>query len=93
MLSWPSKDPNEVLDYQVNWGSRLETGETIVTSEFSVVDGDVEIQTPTPDPVGAKCTVWLTGGTDGTTAEVLNRITTSVGRTYDQTVKLRIRGH
>lgn len=90
MLTWPAKDPNEVLDYDVVWTDRLEDGETISTSDFTVAVGDVVIDSE-PAPVAGVCTVWLSGGTVNTACEVLNRIVTSAGRTYDQTVKLRIR--
>lgn len=94
MKSWPKKDPNEVLDYQVDWAdedsSRLEDGETIVTSDFTVVEGTVVIDSEDFVATGLT-TVWLSGGTDGEACVILNRITTSAGRTYDQSVKLRIR--
>lgn len=89
MLTWPPKDPNEVLDYDIDWTDRLEDGETISSSTFTVSSGDVEIDSDT-DAAGVT-TVWLSGGTDNTTCVILNRITTSEGRTYDQSVKLRIR--
>lgn len=89
MASWPTKDPDEVLDYQVDWTNRLQVGETISTCDFSVVSGAVTINSE--GNVGALATVWLSGGTAGELCSILNRITTSAGRTYDQTVKLRIR--
>ncbi len=91
MLSWPSKDPDEVLDYEIDWTDRLITGETITTSTFTVASGDVVKNSSAF--VGPICTVWLSGGTAGTPCEILNRIVTSGGRTYDQTAKLRIRSH
>jgi len=87
MSVWPAKDPDEILDYTITW--ELEDGETIVTSDFSVVDGDVEIDSDSVD--GLVTTVWLSGGTVNTLCRVLNRIVTSEDRTYDKTVKLRIR--
>ena len=36
-------------------------------------------------------TVWLSGGTAGMVCIILDRVTTSLGRTYDQSVKLRIK--
>lgn len=91
MQTWPPKDPNEVLDYTVDWATnRLQAGETISTSNFSIVSGDVAINSQ-PAPANGICKVWLTGGTAGTVSVILNRITTSLGRTYDQSVKLRIR--
>lgn len=95
MITWPSKDPDEVLDYELDWadettGPRLVTGETLLTSDFSVVEGDVVINSElfTADGI---TTVWLSGGTVGTLCKILNRVTTSGGRTYDQTARLRIR--
>lgn len=93
MLTWPKKDPDEVLDYYVDWNDaddpRLETGETLASSTFSVVEGDVVIDSSSYAGSGL-ATVWLSGGTRGTLCVILNRVTTSEGRTYDQSVKLRI---
>lgn len=98
MTTWPTKDPNEVLDYEVIWGDdptyglgRLEVGETIATSVFSVVEGTVIINSSSI--VGNVTVVWLSGGTSGEKCQILDRITTSAGRTYDHTVTLRIRTH
>lgn len=92
---WSAKDPNEVLDYQVDWQDAttptLETGETISTSVFTVVSGTVTIDSQSNTTTVA--TVWLSGGTDGEDCQLLNRVTTSAGRTYDQTVSIRIRSH
>ena len=89
MLTWPSKDPEEVLDYTINWNDRLETGETIVASFFEVAAGDVVIDSDSD--LDGVTKVWLSGGTDGTACTISNRIETSEGRTYDEAVKLRIR--
>lgn len=90
MDTWPSKDPDEVLDYDVNWTARLLTGETIVSSSFTVAVGTVVKDSEGFTPEGV-ATVWLSGGTVGEVCEVLNHITTSQGREYDKTAKLRIR--
>jgi NADPH-dependent ferric siderophore reductase len=100
MLQWPDKDPNEVLDYELDWADpdrpRLEAGETLTSSTWSVVTGDVVIDTithpATYTPQGL-ATVWLTGGTAGSKCELLNRVNTSKGRTYDQTIVLRMKNH
>ena len=96
MLQWPSKDPDEVLDYQLDWADplnpRLEASEQLLTSVWTVAVGDVVINSSTFTP-GGLSTVWLSGGTDNTKCELLNRVTTSKGRTYDETVALRIRDH
>ena len=89
MHVWPAKDPNEFLDYQVSWTDRLVAGETIATSNFTVVAGTITLSNPSF--AAGITTVWIAGGAVGETAEVLNRITTSTGRIYDETVKLKIR--
>ncbi len=89
MLTWPAKDPDEVLDYQVDWSERLETSETISTSNFTVATGTVVKDSQSV--AGGLTTVWLSGGTLGELCTILNRITTSQGRIYDETVRLRIR--
>lgn len=91
MQSWPSKDPQEVLDYQFDWRARLVTSETISTSTFIVAEGSVTMATPS---IGVGTTmVWLSGGTLGEVNIITNRIATNQGRTYDETAKLRIRSH
>lgn len=94
MLTWPIKDPNEVLDYEIDWADqdspRLEAGETLATSTFTIVEGTVVIDSSVFAGSGL-ATVWLSGGADGEKCVILNRVTTSEGRTYDQSVTLRIR--
>lgn len=102
--SWPFKDPNEVLDYVVNWTPRIEPGDSIQSVTHTVVSGDVVIDdedfdnagtTPTDDPdfpIAVNTTVvWLSSGTIGTPQEILSRVVTVGGRTMDQTVKLKIK--
>ncbi|WP_425347612.1 hypothetical protein [Sinorhizobium mexicanum] len=40
---------------------------------------------------GPPPTVWLSSGTDGTNYSLVNRVVTAGGRTYDQTVRLKVR--
>lgn len=86
-LAWDSKDPDEVLDYVLNWSARLGS-DTITTSTWTVPDGitmDSDSETTTAT------TIWLSGGTEGQSYDILNRIVTAGGRTMDQTVKLKIK--
>lgn len=88
-LAWPFKDPDEILDYRINWVARLGV-DTIVTSTFSVAVG-AGLVVDSNSFTDTITTVWLSGGTLGVTYQVLNRITTLGGRTMDQTVKLKIK--
>lgn len=95
--TWPPKDAQEKLDFELDWdgaspGPRLEGGETIVTSEWRVDEGTVEIAaSPIPTIVGGVTLVWLENGTDGETCIVTNTITTSLGRTREASAKLKIK--
>ena len=83
-LNWPSKDPDEVLDYKLDWSARLD-GDTIASSEWTVppeLEGSREARTDT------STTIWLGGGLNGRTHLVANRITTAAGRVMDQTVRI-----
>lgn len=84
------KDEDEVLDFQINWGDRLDVGETILTSEWEI-SGDGALVEDTNLISDTNTVVWLSAGTDGENYLLTNRITTSGGRTYDQTVRLRCR--
>lgn len=87
-LQWPAKDPDEVLDYTLDWTSRLAAGDTIATSLFTVVSGGCTIQSQTNNTTSA--TVWLQAGNAGATANIKNRVTTSQGRVMELTVLLPI---
>jgi len=89
MLSWPYKDPDEDLDYQLDWTAWLSTGETITVSTFTVLTGDVALGANSVS--GAITTIWISGGTLNTSSVVNNRITTSAGRIAERSVRLRIR--
>ena len=87
-LVWPAKDPNEVLDYQIDWTKRLD-GDTISTSTYSVAVGTAVVDSSSKTTTTS--TVWLSGGTLDETCEILNRVVTAGGRTFDQTVRVKIK--
>ena len=50
-LNWPDKDPDEVLDYCLDWSDRLGSSDTISTSTWIVptgivADRRIRIRTP-----------------------------------------------
>jgi hypothetical protein len=92
-LTWPVKDPDEFLDYTIDWSARLLT-DTIVNSEWFVptdffgLSPDLEL-VGSDDTFGTQTTtIWFAGGVSGHKYDILNRITTAAGRIMDQTVKL-----
>jgi hypothetical protein len=94
-LRWPPKDPDEVLDYRLDWiGTRYANGplygasDRIVNSLW-IVPAGISKESDLHDD-GAT-TIWLSGGADGDELTLLNRITTAEGRVFDQSVILPIR--
>jgi hypothetical protein len=83
-----TKDPNAVLDYQIDWSTWLD-GDTIATSAWIVETGITVDSDTIHDTTSA--TLWLSGGTVGSTYECTNRITTAGGRTDDRTIKIKIK--
>jgi hypothetical protein len=83
------KDPDDVADYAIDWTARLDAGDSLADSLFEVVSGTILLGAQSID--GNKATVWVNGGEDGETATILNRVTTTGGRQYDQTFALKIK--
>lgn len=88
-LTWPEKDPDEVLDYDIDWSARMADGDAIVSSVWTKVSGSVVIDSDSSSSAATK--IWLSGGTLGETCEFLNRVTTNDGRVMDQTVYLKVK--
>lgn len=88
-----TKDPDEVKDYGLNWADRLaEAEDTLSSSAWSVVTGGVALVLSSPSfEATGKTTIWVAGGTLGVTYELLNRVVTSGGRTYDKTMRLKMK--
>ena len=78
------KDPDAVLDYALDWTAWLGT-DTIVTTIWTVENGITKVT----DAAGAKImTLWLSGGTPGTSYTVAGKIVTAGGRTDERTLQI-----
>lgn len=77
------KDPNDVLDYTIDWATWLATGDTITVSTFTVPTG---LTKQSESNTTTFATVWLTGGTAGVEYVVTNHVTSAAGRQEDQTI-------
>jgi hypothetical protein len=93
MLSWPSKDPGDVLDYQ------LDIEPALVGNEGDTIDSvDVEVDPSQPGDLaldnvaadGYTVVIWLSGGQAGVTYNVTVRTTLASGRTLQRTVLLPV---
>lgn len=90
MLKWPDKDPDELLDYEINWAARLD-GDTIVGSTWIIPDGITQEPDFGAAFTGSATTIWLSGGILSEKYELTNRIETAGGRIMDQSALIRIR--
>lgn len=89
MLQWPVKDPDEVLDYAVDWSARIASGDAILSSSWPAFpDGLTKNSDTFTDTTS---TVWLAGGTSGVRYKLTNRIVTSGGRTMDEAIQLSVK--
>ena len=85
-----TKDPQSVIDTGINWAPTMgesSPNDTISTSEWAAdngltVDSDTNTTTTT--------TVWVSAGTQGKYASLVNTITTSAGRTHDRTIVVKL---
>jgi hypothetical protein len=81
-----SKDPDDVLDYVFDWSTWL-GADTIASDTVTVATGltkDSDSNTTTA------VTVWLSGGTPGTSYKVTSKITTAAGRTKTASIVINV---
>lgn len=76
-------DPAAKLDYAVDWTGWLREGETITASTWNAPDG---LTTSLPGHADGIATIWVTGGTIGTSYRLTNHITTSEGREDERSI-------
>lgn len=80
------KDPAAVLDYTIDW-SRWLAGDTITSASWTVPAGITQTLA-TND--GSSATVWLSGGTAGTSYTVKGLINTQAGRTDERSILIKV---
>jgi hypothetical protein len=84
------KDPNEVLDYKFDWDtSYLEDGETISSATVTVESGITKDSDSITDS-NRTVTVWLSGGTADNEYTVTCQIETSLSRTAERSMFIRV---
>lgn len=82
-----TKDPDAVLDYAFDWQYWLAGGEAITSSTMIASPG---INVDSSSNTSNRSTVWLSGGSAGQPYTITNRVTTSLGRTDDRTITIRV---
>lgn len=94
-LSWPAKDPADVLDYELDIAAALvgNEGDPIVTLQATVspaAAGDLTVTSLAAD--GSRAVFWFAGGQAGTTYVVQVSLATASGRTLGRAVLLPVLG-
>ena len=92
-LSWPLKDPADLLDYQFDIAPALigNDGDAIATLDITIIPaavGDLALSSTAAD--GTRAVLWLSGGQPGTTYTVTLTIGTQAGRTVARSVLLPV---
>ncbi len=85
-MTWTMKDPAEVLDYQIDWSTRLDTSDTITGSATWTVPSGI-----TKDSQGdttTTSTITLSGGTAGEQYSLSATVVTTGGDTHQEFVQL-----
>lgn len=93
MLVWHYKDPDEVLDYPVDWKQHpmWQPGDVIESASFSLATAAGMTIAGTTHDNRSLSVVTLSGGTVGSRGKVLCQVTTEEGQTLQQTATVLIR--
>ena len=83
------KDPDATLDYQVDWTTWLSGDSDTISSSTWTISGSGLTEDSSSNTTQV-ATIWLSGGTEGSSYEVTNRIITANGRTADRTIYIVI---
>lgn len=92
-LNWPAKDPQDVLDYQVDIAPAVvgNPHDTIATLSVAIAPnnpGDLTLNSTSAD--GTSAILWLAEGQIGTVYTVTLLITTTSGRTVQRSILLPV---
>lgn len=88
MLATQVKDPDETRDVALDWSARLAAGEVLAASSWAVDAGVTIVQESYSN---STATARLAGGAAGSRYELTNTVTTSLGRTYNESIDLEVR--
>ena len=87
-----NKDKDSILDYGFDWGtSYLATGDTIISSIWTSSSSDLTVLSDGISSDGRSTSVVLSGGLNGTSYSVTNRVALNDGvRQVERTIHLVI---
>ncbi len=79
------KDPQAILDYNIDWNDWLVNGDTISSSSWTLSTG-ITLQSSSVS--NGITTAFISGGTIGTIYYATNRVDTTQGRRDERTITL-----
>jgi len=91
-LIWPTKEPGEDLDYQIDATSKIaDSADAIISASVTVApSGTGEMVATQIVVTGSFITVWLSGGIAARVYQVNVQVVTAAGRTYEWPVIIPI---
>lgn len=92
-LNWPTKDPRDVLDYQIDIAPAVagNSGDIISAVTISIIPnnpGDLVLNSASVD--GTSAILWLAGGQAGIVYTITLLMATTNGRTIQRSVLLPV---
>lgn len=91
IVTMPVKDPDAVLDYQVDWSEWLAAGESISGTPIVTANGLIVNPAGKSTVVAdGKVTFWLGGGAKRSLCDVSCLITTSQGRVDQRSFSVKV---
>jgi hypothetical protein len=92
-LSWPTKDPSDILDYIIDIGPAISgnSGDSVADLDITVSPGnpgDVVLQSSTTD--GSRIVLWLAAGQAGIVYTITLSISMASGRFLERSVLLPV---
>jgi hypothetical protein len=84
------KDPDEQLDYSIDWSEELTEPEQITASTWTVSPSGLDVLTDGFGPTAT--TIWVKGGAVGVEYTLTNRITTDSlpNRIRERSIRLHV---
>lgn len=89
MIPWPPKDPDDVLDYSIDFSAILAADADTIGSVVWTFPAGITKDSQGED--AGVVVVWISGGTAGERYEIGCRLTTVGGRVYDRTAEISVR--
>lgn len=84
----PSKDPQAKLPFAVDWTQWLaKEDDTIASVDWTVPDGITQASPP-PSHDSGKAVIWLSGGENGESYDLVCQVTTTGGRIDERTLQV-----